>query len=175
MTASDDPGLRADPPADSGSDAAAAPGATAESEPEAALQGPPPMRIMVITDVVMELPGMHPDVVLREAEGQGRELRIPVGFAEGTAIAYAFKGIETPRPLTHSLMVELLDRHGVDIDALRITGRQGAVYIAELDTSGPRGRAVVACRPSDAFALILRRALPTPILVAEELLPPGGR
>ncbi|HZU79739.1 MAG TPA: bifunctional nuclease family protein [Acidimicrobiales bacterium] len=151
------------PPAASGAPASAGTESSSAPPPAAA------MRIVVVSAVVMELPGVHPQVVLREAEGPGRELRIPVGFAEGTAIAYALKGVQRARPLTHTLLVDLLYRHGVEVDALRITGKVGAVYLAELDTSGPRGRAVVECRPSDGFALILRRALPTPILVAEEL------
>ncbi len=41
------------------------------------------------------------------------------------------------------------------------------MFFAEIDTTGPRGRRVLPCRPSDAIALALRQRLPTPILVAE--------
>lgn len=129
-------------------------------------------RLVEVTGVFLELPGVHPEVVLRESEAPGRELRIPVGFAEGTAIAYAWRSLPTARPLTHTLMAELLERHAVDMAALRITGRQGNTFVAELETAGPRGRHTVSCRPSDGLALVLRRSSPTPILVAEELLPP---
>lgn len=130
-------------------------------------------RVVAVSGVRLELPGVHPEVLLTEREAPWRELRIPVGFAEGTAIAYAFRGLPTPRPLTHALVIELLERHGVGVEALRITARQGALYLAELDTSGPRGRQVVPCRPSDGLALVLRRRLPTPILAAEGLFEPA--
>lgn len=126
-------------------------------------------RLASVAGVQLELPAVHPEVVLVERDAPWRDVRIPVGFAEGTAIAYAFRGLPTPRPLTHALVVELLQRHGVEIEALRITARQGGLFLAELETSGPRGRQVLPCRPSDGLALVLRRPLPTPILVAEGL------
>jgi len=55
----------------------------------------------------------------------------------------------------------------VTIEAVRITVRRGQQFFAEIDTTGPGGRQVVPCRPSDALALALRQRLPTPILVAE--------
>jgi bifunctional DNase/RNase len=135
-------------------------------------------RIVAVAGVEMELPSANPEVVLHEAQDPWRELRIPVGMAEGTAIAYAFRSIDTPRPLTHELVTEILDRHDVSVEAVRITVRRGQVFFAELDTMGPRGRRVLPCRPSDAIALALRQRLPTPILVAEWVFtgaeaPPG--
>jgi bifunctional DNase/RNase len=128
---------------------------------------PETWRIAAIADVEMDLPSANPEVVLHEAQDPWRELRIPVGLAEGTAIAYAFRSIDTPRPLTHELVAEILDRHDVRVEAVRITVRRGRTFFAEIDTMGPRGRRVVPCRPSDALALALRQKLPTPILVAE--------
>ena len=136
----------------------------------------PQWSLVTVAAVHLELPDVHPEVVLEEISPPRRHLRIPVGLAEGTAIAYALRQIPTPRPLTHELLAELLDRNGVDVAALRITGRQGATYVAELDTEGPRGRHTVACRPSDGLALVLRRRMDTPVLVAQDLLgpAPGG-
>ena len=131
-------------------------------------------RLVTVAGVRLEMPGVHPEVLLQESESPWRQLRIPVGFAEGTAIAYAWRGVPTPRPLTHELVADLLDRHGVDVAALRITGRRGALFLAELETAGPRGSATVACRPSDGLALVLRRRLPTPVLVAEAVFAADG-
>ena len=146
------------------------PGGTGQLAPtplEALDLSPEVWRIVAVAGVEMELPSANPEVLLHEAQDPWRELRIPVGMAEGTAIAYAFRGIDTPRPLTHELMTELLERHDVSIEAVRVTVRRGQVFFAEIDTMGPRGRRVLPCRPSDAIALALRQKLPTPILVAE--------
>ena len=136
--------------------------------------GGPGWRVVTVADIRVELPSEHPEVVLQESEPPGRELRMPVGMAEGRALAYALRGIPTPRPLTHELLVELLERHGVDVSALRITGRSGTTYLAELDTIGPRGQHTLSCRPSDGLGLVLRRRMATPVLVAESLLEPVG-
>ena len=135
----------------------------------AAAHSTPAWRLAHVVTVRLELPGVYPEVVLQEDEAPWRRLHIPVGFAEGTAIAYALKQVPTARPLTHQLAVELLDRHGVDVVAVRVTGRQGTLFLAELETMGPSGRHVVPCRPSDGIALVLRRTLPTPMLVADDL------
>ncbi len=138
------------------------------AEPDAPPQPDPAVwHLVAVHDVVFDLPAAYPEVVLHEAQHPWRELRIPVGVAEGTAIAYAFRSIETPRPMTHDLFTEVLERYGVTIDAVRITARRGQAFLAEMDTSGSRGRQVMPCRPSDAVALALRQRLPVPILVAE--------
>jgi uncharacterized protein len=124
-------------------------------------------KIVAVAGVEMTLPNANPMVILHEAQDPWRELSIPVGLAEGTAIAYAFRSIDTPRPLTHELVTEIFDRHGVSIEAVRITVRRGQQFFAELDTMGPGGHRVLPCRPSDAIALALRQRLPTPILVGE--------
>jgi bifunctional DNase/RNase len=148
-----------------------------EDEPAANATAPTPLevlelspedwRIVAVAGVEMELPSANPEVVLHEAQDPWRELRIPVGMAEGTAIAYAFRGLDTPRPLTHELFTDILDDHDVSVAAVRITVRRGQVFFAEIDTTGPRGRRVLPCRPSDAIALALRQRLPTPILVGD--------
>lgn len=123
-------------------------------------------RVVEIETVELELPGSHPEVVLAEKEAPWRRLRIPVGFTEANAIAYALRGIEVARPLTHDLMTELLERHDIEVAALRITARHNGVFFGELETMGPAGRAVVPCRPSDGMALVLRQRLEVPVIVA---------
>ena len=141
--------------------------AETQTPPAAPAPAPEAWRIVAVADVTMDLPNANPEIVLHEAQDPWRELRIPVGLAEGTAIAYALRSVETPRPLTHDLVTEILDRHDVSIEAVRITVRRGQVFFAEIDTTGPQGRRVLPCRPSDAIALALRQRLPTPVLVAE--------
>jgi bifunctional DNase/RNase len=122
--------------------------------------------IVEVESVEMVLPGSHPEVVLAERESPWRRLRIPVGFGEGNAIAYALHEVEVARPLTHDLMAELLERHKIEVAALRITSRHNGVFFAELETMGPGGRAVVPCRPSDGLALLLRQRMEVPVVVA---------
>jgi bifunctional DNase/RNase len=146
-------------------------GGATEEEGRAGLD-PGTWRLAVVAGVRMDLPGEYPEVLVHEAVSPWRELAIPVGMADGNAIAYAWRGLTTPRPLTHALFTEVLERHGVELEAVRITARRGRSYFAELDTVGPKGRQVISCRPSDALALVLRQRMPTPVLVADWVFDP---
>lgn len=131
---------------------------------------PPEMSQVLFVDVALVLPSTHPVVVLQEADFPYRELRIPVGGAEGVAISYAARRVATPRPLTHEMISDLLDTFSLMLDAVRIRGFHGSNLLAELVVSGASGVRTIDCRPSDAIALCLRRTLPVPIMVAPEVL-----
>jgi bifunctional DNase/RNase len=127
-------------------------------------------RLVSVEAVGLELPGSFPEVVLREQQPPHRRLRIPVGLPEGSAIAYAWRRLVPPRPLTHDLLCELLERHDVTVLAARVTAVEDGVFHAEVDTSGRVGRQVVPCRASDALAVALRQRPVAPVLVAEWVL-----
>lgn len=126
------------------------------------------MKELDVLGVRVEMPTNNPIVLLREREGQ-RYLPIWVGAPEATAIAYAQQGIQPPRPLTHDLMVILLEKLGHTLEEVRITRMNEGIYDAVLVLDG--GRQIDA-RPSDAIALALRSA--TPILATDEVLESVG-
>jgi len=128
-------------------------------------------KVVTVTNIIMELPSSYPSLWLRELEPPWRDLRIPIGLAEGVAIAYAWKHIETPRPLSHQLFARIQELFNIQLEAVRIKGIEGQTFVAELVMVGPDGRQeVIDCRPSDAIAMALRQITPTPILVAENIL-----
>ena len=124
-------------------------------------------RMVAFTGIHYDLPDPSPEMVFRETERPWRELRVPVGMPEGNAIAYAWRGITLPRPFTHDLLVDVLERHRTVVEVLRITARRNGVFFAELETAGPNGREIFPCRPSDGVALVLRSKPPAPMLVAD--------
>jgi len=119
--------------------------------------------------VELELPAQHPTLLLREVHGP-RLLAIPIGMAEGVAIAYAATQRATPRPLTHELFVAALRGLGATIETLRITAVHGTSYEAELLVSGATGLLCLPCRVSDGVCLALRHPLPVPLTAAESVL-----
>jgi bifunctional DNase/RNase len=138
---------------------------------DGAVQPPPPaFRVMDVESIALELPAQYPIVTLVEAEPPLRNLVFPVGLAEGTALALAFHKMESPRPLTHELFAQVLQRARIDVIAVRVTGREQGNYLAELDLMAPAGRERVPCRPSDGLVLALRMPVSAPILVDERLL-----
>ena len=126
-------------------------------------------RMAIVTSVTVDLPVQHPTVVLRETESPRRQLSFSVGLQDGIAISHALRRIPTPRPLTHELLAEVLQAFDIDVVAVRLVGRQGGTYFAELDLRGSHGRSVHSCRPSDAVAIALRQPVPVPMLIDSRL------
>ncbi len=136
--------------------------------------GQPSFRVMEVVGVTVELPDQYPVVTLCESESPLRELTFRVGMAEGVALSQALRKLKSPRPLTHELLTTVLGRLGADVVAVRLTGRQGTVYLAELDLMSARGREVMSCRPSDGLTLAVRQLVPAPVLADERLLAGDG-
>jgi bifunctional DNase/RNase len=131
---------------------------------------PPAFRVMDVDGVSLELPAQFPSVTLLESEPPLRSLVFPVGLPEGTALALALHKMASPRPMTHELFAQVLQRVHVDVIAVRLIGREQGNYLAELDLMAPGGRERISCRPSDGLVLALRMPVPAPILVDERLL-----
>ncbi len=131
-------------------------------------------RMALVSSVTVDLPNQHPTVVLRETESPRRQLSFSVGFQDGVVLSHAMRRIGTPRPLTHELLTGILHGFHIDVVAVRLVGRQGAVYFAELDLRGKSGRSVHACRPSDALTIALLQPVPAPILIDRRLLEGSG-
>jgi bifunctional DNase/RNase len=84
------------------------------------------------------------------ADGDERRLRIGVGDAEATALAFSLQGVDFPRPLTYQFMASLVSAAGSAVRAVRITGRREGIFYAQVML---RGGATVDARPSDALNL----------------------
>ena len=121
-----------------------------------------------LVTVRVEMPANTSVVLLREREGGRRLLPILIGNSEATAIAYALDGVETPRPMTHDLMKNLLDELGVRVEQVVVTELRDRTFFAELRLSSAGGSHSVSSRPSDAIALAARTR--TPIYVSEAVL-----
>ncbi len=131
-------------------------------------------RLALVSAVKVDLPNQHPTVVLRETESPRRQLSFSVGLQDGVVLSHAMRRIPTPRPLTHELLSGILQGFDIDIVAVRLVGRQGAIYFAELDLRGRTGRSVHSCRPSDALTIALHQPVPVPILIDRRLLEQSG-
>jgi len=102
------------------------------------------------------MPSNTPIVLLQERTGESRMLPILIGQSEATAIALALEEVESPRPMTHDLMRDLLVVLGVELDKVVITDLRDKTFYAELHLSSNGSTQVVSCRPSDAVALAVR-------------------
>lgn len=109
------------------------------------------MREMDVVGVRVEMPANQPMVLLREVIGQ-RYLPVWIGAAEASAIANAQDGVLPPRPLTHDLMVDVLQALGHRLSAVHIVKLEKGNFHANLVIDGTE----ISSRTSDAIALALR-------------------
>ena len=124
-----------------------------------------------LVGVRVELPSNQPIVLLKETGGD-RYLPIWIGAVEATAIAFALQGIETPRPMTHDLLRDILTETKVAVERIVISDLVDQTFYATIRMQNGEGAVEVSSRPSDAIALAVR--LSTPIYAAEEVLDQAG-
>lgn len=97
-------------------------------------------------------------ILLLQPPGREEVLPIWIGPGEASAIALTLSGAESARPLTHDLMLRLLE--GLEAKLLRtdVTALEGNVFIGRLlIAQSQRGEYLaIDCRPSDGIALALR-------------------
>lgn len=125
------------------------------------------MREVDVVGIRFEEPEYAPVLVLHEKEG-GRYVPIWIGASEAAAISLQQQGVKPSRPLTHDLVVTLLETFSQSLDQVEIVGVSEVTFIAELVFGTTR----VSARPSDAVALALRTS--APVLVSKEVLDEVG-
>ena len=109
-----------------------------------------------------------PIIVLRDGDGQ-RILPIWVGVFEANAIALQIENVQTPRPMTHDLLKNVLDDLQARVERIVVCDlRDNTFYAAIHVSTAASARHVVDARPSDAIALALRTQ--SPILVEESVI-----
>jgi bifunctional DNase/RNase len=108
-----------------------------------------------------------PIVVLKDVNSD-TVLPIWVGVFEANAIALEIEKTETPRPMTHDLLRNLV--HGFDaiVNKVVITQLKDDTFYAAIWMQKDSQPIVIDARPSDALALALRADCP--IYVSEEVL-----
>lgn len=126
-----------------------------------------------LVGVRVEMPANVPVMMLREVVEPGRVLPIYIGAPEASAIHLALEGIEPPRPLTHDLIVLLVDALAVDVREVVISEMRDHTFFAELVLEQDGSELRVSCRPSDAIAIAVRAA--APIFAAVEVLDEAGQ
>ncbi len=129
------------------------------------------MKELSLVGVRVELPSNQPIVLLKESDGE-RYLPIWIGAVEATAIAFALQGIQTPRPMTHDLLRDILGETQVAVERILISELVDQTFYALIRMSSDGKTVEVSSRPSDAIALAVR--INAPIFAAEEVLDQAG-
>jgi bifunctional DNase/RNase len=111
---------------------------------------------MTVRGLVMDPASNSPVVILENSEGNAF-LPIWIGVCEANSIALELEGVETPRPMTHDLIQDLLETAGCVVDHIFIHSLDDSVFIASIQLRDAASAThQVDSRPSDAIALALR-------------------
>ena len=108
-----------------------------------------------------------PIIILRDQEGQ-RLLPIWVGVFEANAIALQIENVQTPRPMTHDLLKNVIQDLSAQVDRIVVTELKENTFYAVIHLRTDGHAVVVDARPSDAIALALRSG--APIFVEETVI-----
>lgn len=125
-----------------------------------------PLRILSVNPSSV---GASSYILLLEAD-HSQALRFPIviGSQEAQSISVYLEHIQTSRPLTHDLCVNLLSFSNVSLQKVLITDFKDGIFYANLEVYRDGETFLVDARPSDSIALAIR--LDIPILISEKLL-----
>ena len=111
-------------------------------------------------------------IIFREKEGT-RYLPVVIGLPEVNAIKLKLSGLKPPRPLTHDLLLQTIEKLGARLVRVHIDKLQSNTFFAKLHLARDgQAEVVIDARPSDSVALALRAS--APIFVAEEVMGEAG-
>ena len=125
------------------------------------------MREVQIYGVSFDMVGKQPIVLLKTID-DNRYLPIWIGHPEAAAILMKLQGADTPRPMTHDLIVDMLDQVETKVERITVNELRDNTFFATIVLSVSGTEIEIDSRPSDALALAVR--VQAPIFVAEEVI-----
>ena len=125
------------------------------------------MQEMVIYGVSFDMVGKQP-IVLLKAVDTNKFLPIWIGHPEAAAILMKLQGANTPRPMTHDLMDEMLQRLEVSCAKVSVTELRENTFYASITLTVSGREVEIDSRPSDALALAVRSG--APIFAADDVI-----
>ncbi|MFA7677512.1 MAG: bifunctional nuclease family protein [Candidatus Omnitrophota bacterium] len=115
---------------------------------------------MELSRIIIDEAKKEQVIVLKEKGGQ-RALPIVIGMNEVTAIKMTLGGFRSPRPLSHDLMLSIVEVLGVKLEKVVIDNLIEGVFHAKLYISNKDTMLkIVDARPSDGIALAVRAKAP---------------
>jgi uncharacterized protein len=122
---------------------------------------------MKIRGLMMDPVTNMPIVVLKDVGGQAI-LPIWVGVYEANAIALEIEKVQTPRPMTHDLLKNVLLGLEVRVQKIIVSELKDDTFYALICVERGGELMTIDSRPSDALALALR--MDCPIFVNDQVL-----
>lgn len=127
-----------------------------------------PVQMQLSRIIISEI-NEHQVIYLKEMEGE-RQFPILIGIFEATSIDRRVKSHQAPRPLTHDLLVTIVQELGGELDSVIISDLKDHTYFAKLRIRKDGEILEIDSRPSDAIAIAVTCSPPLPIYVNDDVL-----
>ncbi len=111
-------------------------------------------------------------IFLKEKGGEGRTFPIIIGVFEAVEINRKITEVETPRPMTHDLVRNILHGLGAELVRVVVDELKDSTFYAKLHLRHEGEEVVIDSRPSDAIAIAV--AEKAPIFVEDAVLDEVG-
>ena len=122
---------------------------------------------MKVAGIALDAVTRSPIVLLKDGSDR-RALPIYIGQDQARSIIGALERQRPPRPLTHDLLVNLMEAWEMELERIVIHSLQDNTFYAVLSLKQGETKKELDCRPSDAIAIALRTN--SPIWVMEEVV-----
>jgi bifunctional DNase/RNase len=122
---------------------------------------------MKIKGLVVDPVSKMPIVVLENPRDE-QILPIWIGVFEANAIALTIENVPTPRPMTHDLLKNILEKLDIAIEKIVVNDVRNNTFYALIHCRHDGNPLIIDSRPSDAIALALRMS--SPIFVDDEVV-----
>ncbi len=127
---------------------------------------------MKVMGIALDTRTGSPIVVLHDLDNR-KALPIWIGSAEASAIIRKIENIKVQRPMTHDLIIQVIEKTGYKIDRVEISDVDEDTYFASIVLLNDEGGVVeIDARPSDAIAVSIR--VEAPIYVSASVLASGA-
>ena len=131
---------------------------------------------MFVAGIGLEEKSGQPIVLLNDL-AKRQALPIAIGMPEAKAISNALQKVNSKRPSTHALLVDVISSFGYDIDHVAIDHMKDSTYCSKValapgNTDHTDQVFEIDARPSDALVLAVMRDVP--IYVSDEVIHASG-
>jgi bifunctional DNase/RNase len=127
---------------------------------------------MKVMGIALDTRTGSPIVVLHDKENR-RALPIWIGSAEASSIIRKIENLSVSRPMTHDLIISIVEKTGYEISKVEINDVEKETYFATIFLKNENDEILeIDSRPSDAIAIAIR--VDAPIFVNAKVLSTGS-
>jgi len=128
---------------------------------------------VALSKIIFYPPSKGYALLLKEIGGE-RQIPIIVGVFEAQSIALAIEEVKMPRPMTHDLFVNVMQKFSARINSVSVSDLVEGTFYAQIEIGLSDNKTLtIDARPSDAIALAIR--MKAPIQVNEDVMLEAGQ